>query len=101
MGKVQEAQEKVKQAQAELGNISANGESGAGLVKATINGQRQITNLDIDSSLLKEEDKEMLQDLIIAAINKAGEEIEPKVKEHMQKATAGMLPNIPGLDLNL
>jgi DNA-binding protein YbaB len=41
----------------------------------------------------------MLQDLIIAAVNKALDSIEPKIKEHLQKATDGVLPNIPGLDL--
>jgi hypothetical protein len=65
----------------------------------TINGQKKIIDLQIDADLIKPDDKEMLQDLIVAAVNKALESIEPKIKEHLQKATEGLLPNIPGMDL--
>ena len=99
MGKVQEAQQKLKEAQDNLINITAEGEAGAGMVKATVNGKRQVVNLTFDKSLLSEQDKEMLQDLTVAAINKAIENIEPKIKEEMGKATSGVIPNIPGMDL--
>ena len=99
MGKVKEAQEKIKIAQESLGNITATGESGAGLVKATVNGKKEVVSLDIDSSLLSQDDKEMVQDLSVAAINIALANVEAKAKEHMKSATDGLLPNIPGMDL--
>ena len=99
MGKIQEAQQKLKEAQDSLVNISAEGEAGAGMVKATVNGKKQIINVSFDDSLMTEKDKEMLQDLTVAAINKALENIEPKIKEAMQNATSGVIPNIPGMDL--
>lgn len=100
MGKLREVQENVKKAQEGLKDISVTGESGAGMVKATVNGNREIINLDIDESIISREDREMMKDLVIAAINKALKEAEAAGREHMKKATEGMLPNIPGLDLN-
>ena len=99
MGKMKEVQAKIKEAQDNLVNIKATADAGGGMVHATVNGKKEIINLDIDTLLLKPEDKEMLQDLIIGAINKANAEVEELAKEHVKKATDGMLPNIPGLDL--
>lgn len=100
MGKMKEVQARLKEAQDNLANISASGESGGGLVKATVNGKRQLIGLDVDLSLLKPDDKVVLQDLIIAAVNKALEEAEIKAKEELRKSTEGLLPNIPGMDLS-
>jgi nucleoid-associated protein EbfC len=99
MGKVKEVQEKLRAAQESLGTIRASGESGAGMVKAIVNGKKQLVALDIDPSILKVEDKVMVQDLIVAAVNKANEEVEQAAKEHLRKSTEGLMPNIPGLDL--
>ena len=99
MEKVQEVQAKMKAAQENLVNVTATGESGAGIVKAKVNGKKQVVDLIIDDDLVKPEDKEMMQDLIIAAINKALEAVDVKVKEEMKSSTEGMIPNIPGLDL--
>jgi hypothetical protein len=92
-------QAKVKEAQANLVNIKADGEAGAGMVKVTVNGLKQIESIDIDQDIIKAEDKEMIQDLTIAAINKAIQEVEILSKEEMKKHTEGLIPNIPGLDL--
>ncbi len=100
MGKLKEAQERIKEAQNNLTNITASGESGAGMVKAVVNGKKQVVSITIDPELVKPEDKEMLQDLVVAAVNKALEEVEGLAKEELRKSTAGMLPNIPGLDLS-
>lgn len=100
MGKVKEVQARMKEAQDNLVNVKVEGESGAGLVKATVNGKKQLISLDIDPSLLKETDKLILQDLIIAAVNKASDEAEIIAKETIRKSTEGMLPNIPGMDLS-
>ncbi|HEX6892295.1 MAG TPA: YbaB/EbfC family nucleoid-associated protein [Chryseolinea sp.] len=100
MGKMKEVQARIKEAQDNLVRIVANGESGAGLVKATVNGKKQLVAIDIDPSLLKGDDKIILQDLIVAAVNKANEEAEVLAKEELRKSTEGLLPNIPGLDLS-
>ena len=100
MGKMKEVQEKLKAAQDSLVNIKAQGESGAGMVKATVNGKKQLVALDIDTAIIKAEDKSIIQDLVVAAVNKANEEAEQLAKEHLKKSTEGLIPNIPGLDLS-
>jgi len=99
MGKMKEVQAKVKEAQANLVNIKTTAESGGGMVKATVNGKKELITLEVDNDLIKPDDKEMLQDLIVAAVNKATQEAEVLAKEEMKKSTEGMLPNIPGMDL--
>ena len=100
MGKMKEVQARMKESQEKLGTIYATGESGGGLVRAKVSGKKQLISLDVDPSLLKAEDKGILQDLIVAAVNKASEEAEALAKEEMRKSTEGLLPNIPGLDLS-
>ena len=100
MGKMKEVQARLKEAQDNLANVGASGESGGGLVKATVNGKRQLIALDVDASLLKTDDKMVLQDLIIAAVNKASDDAEATAKEELRKSTEGLLPNIPGMDLS-
>lgn len=100
MGKVKEVQEKMKEAQENLRNIQDTGESGAGMVKATVNGKKELLAIDVDDSLLNKDDKEMMQDLVVAAVNNALEKVDVKAKEELKKSTEGMVPNIPGLDLS-
>lgn len=100
LGKVKEMQAKLKEAQENLVHVQASGEAGGGLVKATVNGKKQVIKLDIDPDLAKPADREMLQDLVIAAVNKALAEVDELVQEQMKTVTKGSLPNIPGLDLN-
>lgn len=99
MGKVKEAQAKIKEAQAKLVHLTAEGESGAGLVRVVVNGERKVLKIEMDESLLTPKDKEMLSDLVVAATNKAMESIDQKIKVEMKSATEGMIPNIPGMDL--
>lgn len=99
MGKVKEMQAKMQEAQERLGDITAEGEAGAGMVKATANGKKQVLSLEIDPDLLKPEDRDMLQDLIVAAVNKALQNAEELGQKEISKATEGMLPKIPGMDL--
>ncbi len=99
IGKMKEVQAKMKEAQENLVNITVTGEAGAGMVKATVNGLKEVVELEIDDDLIKPEDKEMLHDLIIAAVNKAIKEAEIIAKEEIRKSAGGLLPNIPGLDL--
>lgn len=99
MGKVKEMQAKMKEAQDKLEYIQETGEAGAGMVKATVNGKKQVLSVDIDESLMTKEDKETVQDLTVAAINKALEKADVSAKEEIRKSTEGIMPNIPGMDL--
>ena len=100
MGKVKEMQERLRKAQDNLANIQTTGESGGGMVKATVNGKKQLVLLEIDPSIMKAEDRTMVQDLVVAAVNKALDEAEILAKEELKKSTDGILPNIPGLDFS-
>lgn len=99
MGKMKEVQTRLKEAQDNLVKLRAYGESGGGMVKATVNGKKQLLQIDIDPSLIKPEDKTILQDLVVAAVNKAQDEADILAKEEMRKSTDGLIPNIPGFDL--
>ena len=100
MGKVKEVQAKLKEAQENLSQIIAIGEAGAGMVKATVNGKKQVLKIEIDNDLIKPEDKEMMCDLIVAAINKAIEEAEEKAAAQLQQITGGIMPDLGGVDLS-
>ena len=100
MGKMKEVQARLKEAQDQLLLLKVTGESGGGMVKATVNGKRQLIALDIDAAILKAEDKTIIQDLVIAAVNKASDDAEVQAKEQLKKSTEGLIPNIPGMDLS-
>lgn len=100
MGKMKEVQARMKEAQDNLVNVRVTGESGGGMVKATVNGKRRLLSIDIDPILVKGDDRIVLQDLVVAAVNKAADEAEVKAKEELKKSTEGLIPNIPGLDLS-
>lgn len=100
LGKVKEVQAKIQKVKENLGRITITSEAGAGMVKATVNGKREVIKLEIDPDLFKGEDKEMLQDLIVAAVNKGIRDIEEQIKEEYKKQTEGILPNIPGMDFS-
>lgn len=100
MGKVKEMQARLKEAQDNLEKITATGEAGAGMVKAVVNGKKKLMALEIDPTILASSEKILVQDLVVAAVNKAMEEAEVKAKEELKKSTEGILPNIPGLDLS-
>ncbi len=100
MGKMKEVQTRLKEAQDNLIKLRAHGESGAGMVKATVNGKKQLVQIEVDPSLLKADDQVILQDLIVAAVNKAQEEADQLAKEEMRKSTEGLIPNIPGFDIS-
>lgn len=90
-------QERMKEAQEKLGHVTTTAESGGGMVKVQVNGHRQVVGMSIDPDLLKPESKQLLQDLIMGATNKALEDIEVQIKETMQASTEGLMPNIPGM----
>lgn len=98
MKKAQELQGKMQQMQAELAAMEIGGQSGGGLVKATLNGKGDVLGIKIDPSLLKPEDGDMLEDLIIAACADAKGKAEVAMQTKMAEATAG-LPIPPGMKL--
>lgn len=98
MKQAQELQTKVAEFQAELENMQVEGVSGGGLVKVALNGKGAMARLSIDKSLVKPEDTEILEDLIVAAHNDAKQKVEQAMAEKMQALTGG-LPLPPGLKL--
>jgi len=104
-GTMKEVQSRMKDAQQNLSAVTETGDAGAGMVKVTVNGLKNVLSIEIDPDLIKSgatsaEDREMLQDLIVAATNKAIGAVETKAREHLRQATEGLLPNIPGLNLD-
>jgi len=99
MKQIQKMQEAVSRIQQELETKTVVGEAGGGMVKVTANGKQHLTAIAIDKEVVNPADIEMLEDLVLAAANKALEDAGKMAQEEMAKATNGMLPNIPGLNL--
>lgn len=100
MKQIQKMQSEMEKVQNELGNKTVSEESGGGVVKATANGKKEIISIQIDEEIIKGEDREMLEDLVVAAVNKALESAGKMAEEEMGNVTRGMIPpgmNIPGL----
>ena len=92
MKQAQKVQEEMKKAQEELERAEVTGEAGAGLVKVIMNGRHDVRKVSIDDSLLKE-DREMLEDLLAAAVNDAVRRIDEQQREKMSGLTGGL--NMP------
>jgi DNA-binding YbaB/EbfC family protein len=98
MQQAQAMQQKVQELQAELERMEIVGSSGAGLVKVTVNGKNETRKVEIDVSLLKPDDKGVVEDLVVAACNDARSHVEDLVQEKMKSITGG-LPLPPGFRL--
>ncbi|MBO6884593.1 MAG: YbaB/EbfC family nucleoid-associated protein [Marivita sp.] len=90
MKAAQEMQGKMAQMQEDLATMTVTGESGAGLVKATATAKGELTALDIDPSIFNSDDKEVVEDLILAAIKDAQQKAQDKAQEEMGKLTEGL-----------
>lgn len=98
MKQVQAMQQKMADMQAELEALEVEGASGGGMVRVVATAKGQMKSIAIDDSLMKTDEKDILEDLIIAAVNDARGKGEALMQERMQKLTAG-LPIPPGLKL--
>lgn len=89
MKKAQKMQEEMQKAQEEIAKSEVTGESGAGLIKVTMTGRHDVKKVDIDPSLMSE-DKDILEDLLAAAVNDAVRRVEENQKERMSGMASGM-----------
>lgn len=97
MKQAQKMQENMQKAQEELAKMEVTGQAGGGMVSVVMTGRHDVRRVSIDASLMQE-DKEMLEDLLAAAVNDAVRKIEQQTQEKMSSMTAGMgLP--PGMKL--
>jgi len=92
MKQAQKMQADMQKAQEEIANMEVEGQSGGGMVKVTMNGRHEVRRVELDDSLM-EDDKEMIEDLLAAAVNDAVRRIETTSSEKMSGVTAGM--NLP------
>ena len=98
MKQAQEMQQKIGELQERLADSEVVGQSGAGLVKVTLNGKNEMRRVEIDPSLLAADEKGVLEDLIVAAANDARTKVETLVQDQMRGLTGG-LPLPPGFKL--
>jgi DNA-binding YbaB/EbfC family protein len=97
MKQAQEMQEKMQKTQEEVADLEVIGESGAGMVKVTMTGRHDVRKIEIKDELLSDE-KEILEDLIAAAVNDAVRKVESESKEKMSSVTSG-IPLPPGFKM--
>lgn len=98
MKQAQEIQGRMQRMQEELAALEVSGQSGAGLVQVTLNGKGEMRSVKIDPSLLKPDDAEIVEDLVLAAFQDAKSKVESEMQKRMQEVTGG-LPLPPGLKL--
>jgi DNA-binding YbaB/EbfC family protein len=98
MKQAQQFQSKIAKLQEELGDQTVEASSGGGMVTVIANGRQEIVSIEIDQEVIDPNDSEMLQDLIMAAVNDALSRAKEMVNEEMGKLTKGMnIPGVPGL----
>jgi len=98
MKQAQQMQAKMTELQARLGEMEASGQSGGGMVQATLSGKGKLRRIKIDPALAKPDEIEVLEDLVVAAVNDARQRADAMVAEEMSKLTGGLqLP--PGMKL--
>jgi len=96
IGKIEEAKKNVEEARKRLDHVLIDAESGNGMVKVTVTGNRIMKSIEINDDAMQ--DKEMLEDYLMIALNKALEEAGKMQEAELKKAATDALPNIPGLD---
>jgi hypothetical protein len=97
-GKIMEMQQKMNEVQEKLAAKTVTAEAGGGMVKVTANGAQRVTSIKIEPDAVDPDDLELLEDLVIAGVNKALDEAQELARKEMSGAAGGMLP--PGMDLS-
>lgn len=97
MKQVQKMQAKMAEMQAQLEQAQVEGSAGGGMVKVIANGKHELVSITIDPEVVDKNDVEMLQDLVVAAVNAANQKVKEMQAEQMSQLTGGM--KIPGLNL--
>jgi DNA-binding YbaB/EbfC family protein len=92
---MKQVQQMQAQMQQRMGELRAEGSAGGGMVKATMNGHKELLSITIDKEAVDPEDVDMLQDLVVAAINEASRKVDEEMQGQLGAMTGGM--NIPGL----
>ena len=95
MKQAQEMQQRMSQVQNELAGRTVTASVGGGMVAVTINGKNELLSVQIDKEVINPEDQEMLQDLIVSAVNEGIKKAQDMAQAEMRKITGGM--NIPGI----
>jgi len=95
MKQAQKLQSKMAKMQEELADRTVESSAGGGMVRAVVNGKQQLVSLEIEKEVVDPEDVEMLQDLLVAAVNDALDKSQQMMSDEMGKLTGGL--NIPGL----
>lgn len=91
----------MKEVKAQLANETVTAEAGGGMVKVTVNGNREVVSIVVEKDLIKPEDADMMQDLIVAGVNKALFEAEQLAKKRLEDITRNIMPGgLGGLDMS-
>ncbi|MFZ5877469.1 MAG: YbaB/EbfC family nucleoid-associated protein [Nitrospirota bacterium] len=97
MRQAQALQERMAKLQEEAGSKTVQGSAGGGMVTVIANGRQEVLSVKLDPEIVKSQDQEMLQDLIVAGVNDALKKAQAMMAEEMKSVTGGMGLNIPGL----
>lgn len=98
MQQAQKMQEEMERVKREIALKQVDAESGGGMVKVVMNGEQKVVSIKIAKEIVDPNDIEMLEDLVVAAVNKAWDKSTEMAKDEMNKL-GGMLPNIPGFNI--
>ncbi|MEX0944462.1 MAG: YbaB/EbfC family nucleoid-associated protein [Balneolaceae bacterium] len=101
-GKISDMQAKMKEVQDQLAEVVVEAEAGGGMVTVKANGKREVISIELDRDVIDPDDKEMLEDLVVAGVNKALQKAEEAAKSKMQDVYKDMIPGggLPGMDMS-
>ena len=101
-GKISDMQAKMKEVQDRLSEVIVEAEAGGGMVKVKANGKREVLSIELDRDIIDPDDKEMVEDLVVAGVNRALAKAEDAAKEKMQEVYKDILPGggLPGMDMS-
>ena len=96
MKQMQKMQKAVARVQEELAGKNVTGDAGGGMVRVTVNGKQQVLKIEIAKDVVNPEEKDLLEDMVLAATNQALEKAGALAQEEMRKVTGGAIPGLPG-----